>query len=635
MNDGAGGDVFAEIDALEIRDKPHYTLHTSAEATDVGATYIFKVEAYNVQGSTFSDSIGFVVGDIPSTPANAPTSDVAVTTTQKLKIDFEELADDGGSNILSYSLEIDNGRGGPFQPLFGTLSNSLSTSFTTTSVERGHVYRARYRARNAIGWGEYSPIAYLRAAVKPSAPAQAVFISASETTIEIGFFRSLNDGGAKVTSYQLFIDDGEMGDLTEVTRYDGLSTSFVIDNTEEIDLVSGKIYRITYLAVNEMGDSPYADVVSVAMSDPPVKPSPPSKIDALSSKTRMTVEWTAVSDTQLPGGAIMFYNLFIDDGNNGLFVLYSYASASLTQIQINGLKPGRAYRLKVQAINFNGAHEESDPVVLYTCTPPTHLSHPVFTGTTSTSLGLRWSEPTDNGGCPILGYSLYRDELESGDPAIEVNEDNDPLVRNIPTLRELVVALAQADLGTKYTFQLRVQNREGESLSVPVAYLFATIPTTPSSPPTILSISSSHVQAEYLFVDGTGGSPILSYHLQYMEAYNGNWIDVIGYKPATSLATVWTIGSNIIHKSTSYSLRYRVLNSKGWSGFSEEVTFLAADVPSKPELLAYSAVSSASIDLVFNHATIDDGGAPLTGYVLQMNEGTIGSDFSAVETFTN
>jgi hypothetical protein len=34
---------------------------------------------------------------------------------------------------------------------------------------------------------------------------------------------------------------------------------------------------------------------------------------------------------------------------------------------------------------------------------------------------LKWAEPLSNGGCPILGFALFRDDGISGNPTIEVN----------------------------------------------------------------------------------------------------------------------------------------------------------------------------------------------------------------------
>ena len=114
MNDGLDGNVFTEIDAAAIRDKPEYTLHTSTAPTLIGSTYMFKLEAYNINGSTFSEPVSFVFADKPNAPSNAPRSDFGVTTTTKIKVDYDVQTLDGGSPVLSYSLEVDDGKGGDY-----------------------------------------------------------------------------------------------------------------------------------------------------------------------------------------------------------------------------------------------------------------------------------------------------------------------------------------------------------------------------------------------------------------------------------------------------------------------------------------------------------------------------------------
>ena len=95
MNDGAGGDSYSEVDSGLIRDKPSYTQHSTSSPSTIGATYLFKVEAYNPKGSTFSEAVGFVFADIPSTPTSAPTSNSAKTTASNLSIQVETVTDDG------------------------------------------------------------------------------------------------------------------------------------------------------------------------------------------------------------------------------------------------------------------------------------------------------------------------------------------------------------------------------------------------------------------------------------------------------------------------------------------------------------------------------------------------------------
>ena len=76
INDGMGGDVFNEIDFAQIRNKPLYTHHTTTAPTIVGATYLFKIKAYNINGSVMSKSVAYGIASIPAKPFSAPVSDI-------------------------------------------------------------------------------------------------------------------------------------------------------------------------------------------------------------------------------------------------------------------------------------------------------------------------------------------------------------------------------------------------------------------------------------------------------------------------------------------------------------------------------------------------------------------------------
>ena len=76
-------------------------------------------------------------------------------------------------------------------------------------MTKGRVYRVRYRVRNDIGWSDYSPIAYLRAADVPEAPPAPIIVSASATAIKLTLLPTKERGGAEITGYELWIDNGE------------------------------------------------------------------------------------------------------------------------------------------------------------------------------------------------------------------------------------------------------------------------------------------------------------------------------------------------------------------------------------------------------------------------------------------
>lgn len=176
-------------------------------------------------GSTESVISSQVLADVPATPTNAPVSDASVTTVSVIKATWDPITDNGGSEILSYSLEIDDGTGGDFTPVIGFTSHYLLNEYTVigSRIRKATLYRLRYRSLNAIGWSDYSPIAYIRAANVPDAPTQLRFVSSTQTTVTLELPRSLNDGGSPILSYKLWVDAGNdfSSSFTEVQSYNG------------------------------------------------------------------------------------------------------------------------------------------------------------------------------------------------------------------------------------------------------------------------------------------------------------------------------------------------------------------------------------------------------------------------------
>lgn len=77
---------------------------------------------------------------------------------------------------------------------------------------------------------------------------------------------------------------------------------------------------------------------------------------------------------------------------------------------------------------------------------------------------------------------------------------------------------------------------------------------------------------------------------------------------------------NIV-KGRTYKARYRAKNKYGWGAYSDEALLLVAQAPSK--LLTPSFVSSTDTDLIISmDLNVDNGGSSITGYKLQINDGT-------------
>ena len=76
----------------------------------------------------------------------------------------------------------------------------------------------------------------------------------------------------------------------------------------------------------------------------------------------------------------------------------------------------------------------------------------------------------------------------------------------------------------------------------------------------------------------TGGSPILSYQLDWDNGLDQNvWADLVGYS-STFTGTTYTVES--VAPGVSYTFRVRAQNTHGWSDWSEPyTTILSASAP--------------------------------------------------------
>jgi hypothetical protein len=75
-DDGAS---FTEIDSAQVTDRPNLHEHSVASSnfdeatnTDVGSSFLLKIEAINVAGTLMSSSLSVVLADAPAAPANGP-----------------------------------------------------------------------------------------------------------------------------------------------------------------------------------------------------------------------------------------------------------------------------------------------------------------------------------------------------------------------------------------------------------------------------------------------------------------------------------------------------------------------------------------------------------------------------------
>ena len=345
-------------------------------------------------------------------------------------------AEAGGSEVVGYDMQIDDGHNGEFRFVLGgdRSANTLATSVLLTAagdgIEAGLTYRVRYRAINVIGEGPWSDIAHIRAALLPSAPASPVVTYFDATRIDLALSPTQNDGGTAggaAFQYHLHVNEGAEGTtFHKITGYDGAALAYSLAAGDAIGsgglvFTAGLIYTFKLTAENEVGDSELrypAPTTRVAMGGTPAQPSNLVVDMDHSSEALHMLSWSEPAFTDaLP---TLRYLIYTDSGIPGSStVVYNSTAMNVLQFNHTGLTPGALYAYWFQIENFNGlspdlVSESASQVARHACAIPAAFASLEVTGKSSTAITIQWREPGISTGCPIKGYSVLADDGAAG-----------------------------------------------------------------------------------------------------------------------------------------------------------------------------------------------------------------------------
>lgn len=80
----------------------------------------------------------------------------------------------------------------------------------------------------------------------------------------------------------------------------------------------------------------------------------------------------------------------------------------------NAVQTGSSYNFRYKVINRNGESSYSNILNVWACELPTVPQIPTWITSTETSITISWSAPSDDGGCPVREYRVYRDDGRNG-----------------------------------------------------------------------------------------------------------------------------------------------------------------------------------------------------------------------------
>jgi len=117
-------------------------------------------------------------------------------------------------------------------------------------------------------------------------------------------------------------------------------------------------------------------------------------------------------------------------------------------------------------------------------------------------------------------------------------------------------------------------------------------------------------------VTETGGSPILSYNVQWDKGEGtSTFYELLGYS-STFTSTSHIVTSGIVG-GTDYVFKIRALNYWGWGDFSSEVTIRASETPDQMAAVT-TAIDPSTGNVVISWVAPTTNSEPITKYKIEI-----------------
>ncbi len=352
-------------------------------------------------------------------------------------LEWDPPEDIGGSSLQNYFIY----RGTrPDDLKFLYFQDPSQTFKDDGSVEPGRMYYYTVTARNKVG---ESPFSEVVSSIMRYAPTQPLNLSAisGKGFVNVSWITPQENGGSDILRYELYRSEGTDGEYSLLVSLSNISLYF-----NDTSVINGILYSYKVRCNNSFFDSVFSKVVS---GYPATVPEPPIDLKVVSGDNYLVVRWDVPSfDGGYPVTTYIVEKTYLD---NGTFIeKFQTGSLSVNDTNVtNGIR----YGYRVRAINQIGSSEFTDWVE---GTPIGVPSIPIGGNVRSGDgyVQLNWQMPESDGGSPILGFKVYRNETLLEELESTFLEFNDTTVEN----------------GKVYEYIITSFNIKGESPRIVVLY---------------------------------------------------------------------------------------------------------------------------------------------------------------------
>ena len=356
----------------------------------------------------------------PDTAPDPPTVSAIADGTSKIVVSWSAPANDGGSAITGYRLQVSNTGASGWSNL---VQNTTDTSHTHTGLAAGTTRHYRVYASNAQG--ESQPSDVVSDMTQPGATSCTEGpddLWCGVVTVALhteGLFGAYGFVDASATSYTS--DTGALSDETfpvgtnnytidsvyipRATSDDNLTFSLTsaLSNTDKEKLVlhiGSRTFAFSGVTPNASFDYrwssglDWSEATSITLRLRRAPDAPTNLMAEADGGTRIELTWSAPADDG--GSAITGYRIEVSpDGSSGSWSdLVADTGSAATSYTHTGLSPGDTRHYRVSAINPAGTSEASGSDDATTADPPT-LSSAEVDALSATPMKLDFSENLD------------------------------------------------------------------------------------------------------------------------------------------------------------------------------------------------------------------------------------------------
>lgn len=439
----------------------------------------YKVAIGNAQGELESP-INLNMMTAPTPPQNIEMRDLFDT---HFLFKWTPPADDGGSPIVGYKIEIDNQtdksswyayvpkendviqieKGDKIGKVVTEIDRYIKPNLNRYKIEglrKGNVVRVRVCAANRVGESEPAGLAD-RITMKnpwtvPNPPRDPEIVDWNETTITVQWKEPDSDGGSPITGYVIEYKENASSNWKSFVEPDPKKRSAIVS-----DLRTGATYVMRIRARNVEGDS---------------EPSPttPPKIAKARYVKPFFIDVETMKDITIRKGQMGRWDIsyggepdptaawFFSKGKMGIAPEVplkpdgDHLTVELydrnTVVTVKKAVRADSGRYIIRVTNEVGVVEhKADLLVLDKPSPPD--GEPEATKVRADSALIEFRPPKDDGGCPILGYIIEKMDTETG-RWVGAGECG-------PGSNEFEVK--GLTKGKRYKIRVKAYNKEGES----------------------------------------------------------------------------------------------------------------------------------------------------------------------------